>query len=136
MCEKIVSNDVGGGYELCDTCWPDTVSVASYARPEFSCSIDNSGMIWTGMPDEPEPETYLSSLPVWHEHPDEACYRAFPFSKLEEQLELVDMCHFSRHNAKRDNVPPQAVTYVCFVCGRQHDALAAPDMHESAFSLQ
>ena len=105
MCKKIVSNDAGGGYELCDTCWPETDSVASYGRPE--------------------PEENLTSLPVWHEHPDAACYREFPFSKLQEQRGLAMRCQFSRQSAILDNVPPQAAMYTCFICGREHDAAAA-----------
>ncbi len=126
ICGKKVPDSVGGGYLLCESCWPNTVSMSEFTRPALSTIIDHAGTIWTGMPDDPEPDDiHLTDLPIWHEHPDRACFRRIPFSKFQEQYMLRMRCTWGKKQAQTQYKRP--IMYTCFVCGKQHDAMAAPE---------
>ena len=71
------------------------------------------------MPDEPEPELHFTELPIWHAHPDKTCFKRFPFSKFEEQMDM--MYRSSDHKMAKAN-PKYKMMYECFVCGQKHDA--------------
>lgn len=84
--------------------------MAPFTAPQHRYLIDGEGMIWCGMPDNPEPDTELSSLPIWVYHPYCKHYRQFPYPKLVKQLKLVE-----QGMAKRG-----PVSFQCFVCGQVH----------------
>ncbi len=96
-------------------CWGCTgkdpgPSVSKFAQPDHSFCIDGNGTIWSGMPDDPEPYTDLSRLPIYKQHPDRNLDTRFPCSFLMEQLHLSGLRTPGSHQ------------YTCFICkGARHE---------------
>lgn len=80
--------------------------MSSYTNGAYRYEIDGNGIIWTGMPDDPEPYTGLQDLPIFAEHPQLENFRRIPLSKLQEQMYYKGGFHSG--------------TYRCFICGQDH----------------
>ena len=107
ICGKQLPPNGLNGYNLCETCEPHSKydSMALYTNAAYRYGIDNRGIIWHGLPDEPEPVTSIQDLPIYAEHPQKENFRRFPLTNFLDQLDY-----------------PQNVggSYNCFVCGQDH----------------
>ncbi len=103
------------GYLLCSAMCEDKygrqhISMSAAVDSRDTYLIDGQGVVWEGMPDDPEPCCHLKDLPVYKEHPEKQHYHRFPLSVLRQQLGLL-------HQPKK---------YTCFVCGEEHAAPGSP----------
>jgi hypothetical protein len=82
-----------------------------------SLYIDDNGIIFTGMPYDPEHKTSIDDLPIFKIHNDLELYRKFPVTKLEEQLYLS--------STLREQVQ---VEFECFICQQKHIVSKEPSV--------
>ena len=67
--------------------------------------VDDNGMIWEGMPDNPDPYTSFDRLPIVRYHPDPELYRELKISHLLQQISVI-----------RERKPD----FNCFICNATH----------------
>jgi hypothetical protein len=98
--------------------------------------ITNDGTIYSGMPDDPEPETSLQDLPIYKEHPGEHHFFKFPYSDFLEQLGLGRRQVAGRPDWALPVKETEEAQYDCFVCGKQHAVVFEKRSYQAQWRLR